>query len=62
MLNIGKWLGYTYENKTAMTIGALSQDELRSQLRNPIEKKPDGYKNVNSSAIRFQPATNLTAK
>lgn len=59
MLNIGRWLGYTYENKTATLP---TQDEIRSQLRNPIESKPTGYKNINSSAIRFHQNTNLTAK
>ena len=62
MLNIGKWLGYAYDNKTATAIGLLNQDEISSKLRCPIERKPDGYKNINSSAIRFLPNTNLTAK
>jgi hypothetical protein len=62
MLNIGRWLGQAYENKTAIAIGVLKQDEISSQLRCPIEKKPSGYKNINSSAIRFLPNTNLTAK
>ena len=65
MLNIGKWLGYNYENKSAVNLVATplpTQDEIRSQLRNPIETKPDGYKNSQSSSIRFLPNTNLTAK
>ena len=28
-----------------------SQDELRTKLRFPLEKKPDAYKNINSSSI-----------
>lgn len=63
MLNIGKWFGYNYENKTAVSATSLpTQDEIRTQLRNPIETKPDGYKNSQSSSIRFLPNTNLTAK
>lgn len=65
MLNIGKWFGYNYENKSAVNPVAVplpSQDEIRSQLRNPNETKPDGYKNSQSSSIRFLPSTNLTAK
>lgn len=57
MLNIGKWFGYNYESKVATPI--MSQDDLRTQLRNPNERKPDGYKNINTSALRFPPITNL---
>lgn len=65
MLNIGKWFGYTYENKNAVPIGVipqLTQDEIRRQLRYPIESKPDGYKSSQSSSVRFLENTNLNAK
>lgn len=64
MLNIGKWFGYNYENKSAVnpvSIPLPSQDEIRSQLRNPIERKPDAYKSSQSSGARFLQNTNLTA-
>lgn len=64
LVNIGKWFGYNYENKSAVDITSTpipTQDEIRSQLRNPIEKKPDGYKNTQSSGIRFLQNTNLSA-
>lgn len=41
-------------------ITLVKQDDIRSQLRNPIEKKPDGYKNTNSSQIKIITGRNLT--
>ena len=58
MLNIGKWLGYTYENKNAVPIGVIpqpTQDEIRSQIR-----KPDAYKSCQSSSARFLQNANQT--
>ena len=57
----GKWKddGKPKANSIAIPI---SQDELRSQLRNPIETKPDGYKNSQSSSVRFLQNANLNAK
>ena len=63
MLNIGKWLGYTYENKNAVPIGVIpqpTQDEIRSQIRKPIESKPDAYKSCQSSSARFLQNANQT--
>lgn len=60
MLNVGKWFGYNYENKNAIPI--MSQEDLRTQLRYIPEKKPDAYKNINNSSIRFPQNTNLTPK
>ena len=53
-----KWDGKPRQNAIALPI---SQDQLREQLRNPIEKKPDSYKSIHSSGIRFLPNTNLNA-
>lgn len=51
--NIGKWLGYNYENKEAIPI--TNPQPKRSQPSKPMETKPDGYKNIHTSAIRFPP-------
>lgn len=67
MLNIGKWFGYAYENKTATYTyksgtTLMSPDEyIMVEIRNPSDKKPDAYKSINSSSVRFQKTTNLTA-
>jgi hypothetical protein len=42
-----KWLGYTYENKNAITITKIEQTSSQNNI------KPDGYKSINSSSIRF---------
>jgi hypothetical protein len=35
------------------TMKVLTQEKLIKELRNPVERKPDGYKSINSSqAIR----------
>ncbi len=47
-----------YENKIAIPIG-ITQPKFTSQLRINDEKKPAGYKNSQSSSIRFLPNTNL---
>jgi hypothetical protein len=39
----------------------ISQDQLREQLRNTQERKPDGYKSSQSSAARFLTERNLDA-
>jgi len=54
-----KWDGKPRQNVIALPI---SQDQLREQLRNPIETKPDGYKNTQSSSVRFLQNTNLNTK
>ena len=54
-----RWDSKPRQNTNALPI---SQDELRSQLRNIPERKPDGYKSSQASSIRFLPNTNLTAK
>ena len=52
---------YTYRAEDRKPkIVLLSQDEIRTQLRNPTEKKPDGYKNTNTSSIRLPISRNLT--
>ena len=51
--NIGKWLGFNYENKEAIPI--TNPQPKRSQPSKPMETKPDGYKNIHTSAIRFPP-------
>ena len=53
LVSIGKWLGYNYDNKSAINI-VKPQDEIRFQ-ENSQYSKPDGYKNVNSSSVRFLP-------
>lgn len=40
----------------------ISQDQLRSELRDTTETKPDAYKNSQSSSVRFLPNTNPTSK
>jgi hypothetical protein len=56
MLNIGKWFGYTYENKTAIIktgTTLMSPDEyIIVEIRNPSNKKPDAYKSINASSVR----------
>jgi hypothetical protein len=42
----------------AIPIG--KQDHIRPQLRIPIEKKPSGYKNLNTSQIKIITDRNLT--
>ena len=37
------------------------QDEIRTQLRNPIERKPNAYKSINSSQIQIFTAINPTS-
>lgn len=41
------------DNKPKIVIPIMKQDELRSQLNSPIEKKPDAYKNSQSSSLKF---------
>jgi hypothetical protein len=50
--NIGKWLGFNYENKEA--IPTTNPQPKRSQPSKPIGTKPDGYKSINSSSIIFR--------
>ena len=45
------WNGKPLANSVGIPI--IPQDEIRSQLRNPIERKPDSYKNLNSSQIQI---------
>ena len=56
----GKWKGDGISNANSIVI-PIYQDQLRSQLRNPIEKKPASYKSINSSSVRFLQNANLTA-
>ena len=58
--NISKWFGYNYENKSAINVST-NEEQIRSQPKKPLEKKPDGYKSINSSemTVRFLPNTNL---
>lgn len=60
MNNVGKWFGYNYENKNAISI--MSQEEIQVKLRTIPEKKPFAYKNINSSSIRLHQNTNLTTE
>lgn len=59
MYHLKNWLGYTYAHTIATPTPVIppTQDELRKELRFPLEKKPDAYKNINSSSIRV---TNYT--
>lgn len=45
-------------NNNALPI--TKQDDICSQSKNPIGKKPDGYKNVNSSQVKIITGKNLT--
>jgi hypothetical protein len=60
---------YDGKPKANTTAVPISQDQLRSQLRDTTEplrdtteSKPDGYKNSQASSVRFLPDTNPTAK
>jgi hypothetical protein len=48
----GKWKGDGISNANSIVI-PISQDQLRSQLRNPIEKKPASYKSINASSVNI---------
>ena len=61
MENFSKYWNTSNANQAsnnALPIG--KRDDIRSQLRNPIGKKPDGYKNVNTSQIQIITTRNLT--
>lgn len=58
----GGWKGDGKPKQNQNAIPIMTQDQLRSQLRNPIERKPDAYKNSQSSSVRFLENTNLTSK
>jgi hypothetical protein len=53
---------YDGKPKANTTAVPISQDQLRSELRDTTETKPDGYKNSQASSVRFLPDTNPTAK
>lgn len=46
-----KWFGYTYENKSAVPIA------VREELSSAKGVKPDAYKSIHSSSIRFHTGT-----
>jgi hypothetical protein len=56
MFNIGQYIGWgkatNYENKQAIQIATITQDKLRTQLRDTQLRKPDAYKNSQSSSLR----------
>lgn len=54
------WNTSSANQASHIAIPITKQDDIRSQLRNPIEKKPDPYKNINSSQIRIITSKNLT--
>jgi hypothetical protein len=60
--NYGFWNWNAKPRANSVDIPIISQDEIRSQLKNPIERKPDAYKSVNSSQIQIITGKNLTQK
>jgi hypothetical protein len=46
-----RWNGKPQANNIAIPI--ISQDEIREQLRNPIERKPASYKSINASSVKI---------
>lgn len=51
--NYGFWNWDAKPRANSVAIPIISQDQIQSQLRNPIEKKPDAYKSINSSQIQI---------
>jgi hypothetical protein len=51
--NYGFWNWDKKPRANSVAIPITSQDQIRSQLRNPKEKKPDAYKSINSSQIQI---------
>ena len=47
------WNPKTANQASNIALPITNQEQIRSQLRNPIEKKPDGYKNINTSQIQI---------
>lgn len=41
------------DTKPKQVIPIMKQDDIRTQLNEPLNKKPDAYKNSNSSSMRF---------
>ena len=64
------YIQYAYGNRwryngkpKANTIAVpISQDQLRSELRNTTETKPDAYKSINSSQIKIITGKNPNGK
>lgn len=44
--NVGKWTGQVYSNVLAIPIKSENKNDL---------KKPDAYKSINSSSLKFEP-------
>lgn len=49
------WKPTAINQASHIALPITKQDDIRSQLKNPIERKPDAYKSINSSQIRLLP-------